>query len=95
MCLFFVRLNLQFVFILSNQLESAKSSNCDDQQSIISSHWTRISPETKVERITLSRDSQEFLEVRKRFYKTMPEDEKVIMKIQRVQNPYMWDRFQR
>ena len=43
-------------------------------------------------RVKLSPDSEEFKEVERRFRETMPKDKATLVKIERVQNPYMWEK---
>ena len=46
-------------------------------------------------RVKLPPDSEEFKKVERRFRETMPEDEAILVEIKRVQNPYMWEKFNR
>ena len=43
-------------------------------------------------RVKLFPDSEEFKKVERRFRETMPEDKATLVKIKRVQNPYMWEK---
>ena len=58
------------------------------------SHWSSMPPTRKYQRVPLSRRSDEFKEVEKLFKKSIKRNV-VIVGIERVQNPFMWEKYQR
>lgn len=60
----------------------------------VPSHWSSMPPKTQYKRVLLTTNSSEFKEVETLFMKTIKKTV-VIKSIERVQNPYMWDKYQR
>ena len=58
------------------------------------SHWSSMPLTRKYQRVPLSRRSDEFKEVEKLFKKSIKRNV-VIVGIERVQNPFMWEKYQR
>ena len=58
------------------------------------SHWSSMPPTRKYQRVPLSRLSDEFKEVEKLFKKFIKRSV-LIVGIERVQNPFMWEKYQR
>ena len=58
------------------------------------SHWSSMPPKRQYQRVPLSRFSVEFKEVEKLFKKSI-ERSVLIVGIERVQNPFMWEKYQR
>ena len=60
----------------------------------MSSKWSSMPSGTQYKRVSLSCLSQEFKDVEKLFKGSMKRSVK-ILKIERVQNPFMWEKYQR
>ena len=73
--------------MLSTQQTKAKDSH-------LPSNWSLMPSNTQYVRVRLSRSSQEFKDVEKLFRKSMKRSVE-ILKIERVQNPFMWEKYQR
>ena len=58
------------------------------------SHWSSMLSKREYQRVSLSRLSEEFNEVEKLFKKSIKRSV-VIVGIERVQNPFMWEKYQR
>jgi len=58
------------------------------------SHWSSMPPKRQYQRVPLSRLSDEFKEVEK-FFKRSIKRSAGITGIERVQNPFMWEKYQR
>ncbi|XP_068694759.1 zinc finger CCCH-type antiviral protein 1-like isoform X2 [Montipora foliosa] len=58
------------------------------------SHWSSMSSETQYKRVPLSSLSDEFKEVEKLFRKSIKKSVE-ILRIERVQNSFMWEKYQR
>jgi len=59
----------------------------------IPSHWFPMPPGAQYRRITLTRSSGEFKDVEQLFKRTMNDDYVVIVNIDRVQNPFMMEKY--
>ncbi|XP_073241982.1 uncharacterized protein [Porites lutea] len=57
-------------------------------------HWSSMQSKRQYQRVSLSRLSEEFKEVEKLFKKSIKRSV-VIVGIERVQNPFMWEKYQR
>ena len=57
-------------------------------------HWSSMSSEMQYERVQLSPRSDEFKEVKKLFTKSIKKSVE-ILRIERVQNPFMWEKYER
>jgi len=55
-------------------------------------HWSSMEPKEKFRRFKLEANSNEFEGVERLFRETMKED-KVIVSIERVQNPFLWEKY--
>ena len=73
--------------MLSAQQMKAKDSH-------LPSNWSLMESETQYKRVLLSCLSQEFKDVEELFKESMKRSAK-ILKIERVQNPFMWGKYQR
>ena len=73
-------------------MPSAQRTKAKD--SPLPSNWSFMSPETQYDRVPLSCLSDEFKDVEKIFRKSMKRSVE-ILKIERVQNPFMWEKYQR
>ncbi|XP_074636892.1 protein mono-ADP-ribosyltransferase PARP12-like isoform X1 [Acropora palmata] len=73
--------------MLSAQQTKAKDSH-------LPSKWSSMPSETQYKRVSLSCLSPEFKDVEKLFKESMKRSVK-ILKIERVQNPFMWEKYQR
>ena len=73
--------------MLSTQQTKAKDSH-------LPSNWSSMPSKTQYKRISLSCLSEEFKDVEKLFRKSMKRSVE-ILKIERVQNPFMWEKYQR
>lgn len=62
-------------------------------QSRVPKHWSPMLPSEKYTRVTLELYSKEFTEVEELFLASM--HDAVIEKIDRLQNPFMWEKYQR
>ncbi|KAL9987965.1 hypothetical protein ACROYT_G002352 [Oculina patagonica] len=60
----------------------------------VPSHWSPMSPSKKYKRVPLEAFSSEFKEV-EQFFKSRMETNVVINSIERVQNPFVWESYQR
>ena len=58
------------------------------------SHWAPMPSTMLYQRVPLSRRSDEFKEVKKLFKKSIERSVRIIG-IERVQNPFMWEKYQR
>ena len=58
------------------------------------SHWSSMLSKRQYQRVPLSRLSEEFKEVEKLFKKSIKRGV-VIVGIERVQNPFMWEKYKR
>ena len=58
----------------------------------IPDHWSSMAPNAKYVLVKLEVNSVEFKEVEKLFRKTM-KDEGVIVSIERVRNPFLWEKY--
>ena len=61
-------------------------------KSNVPSHWSSMPPSEQYTRVTLVPSSGEFKDVEKLFRKSM-NDYVVIERIDRVQNPFMWEKY--
>ena len=73
--------------MLSTQQTKAKDGH-------LPSNWSSMPSNTQYVRVCLSRSSQEFKDVEKLFRKSMKRSVE-ILEIERVQNPFMWEKYQR
>ena len=73
--------------MLSTQQAKAKDSH-------LPSNWSSMPFKTQYKRVSLSCSSEEFKDVEKHFRKSMKRSVEVL-KIERVQNPFMWEKYQR
>ena len=73
--------------MLSAQQTKAKDSH-------LPSKWSSMPSETQYKRVSMSCLSPEFKDVEKLFKESMKRSVK-ILKIERVQNPFMWEKYQR
>ncbi|XP_074636867.1 uncharacterized protein LOC141895017 isoform X2 [Acropora palmata] len=71
---------------------SAEQTKAKDSH--LPSNWSSIPSETQYKRVSLSCLSEEFKDVEKLFRKSMKRSVE-ILKIERVQNPFMWEKYQR
>ena len=85
-CLFFFRCSRP-ESIPSGQRTNAKDSH-------LPSNWSSMPSKTQYKRVSLSRLSEEFKDVEKLFMKSIRHSV-VLLKIDRVQNPFMWEKYQR
>ncbi|XP_067017320.1 serine-rich adhesin for platelets-like isoform X2 [Acropora muricata] len=71
---------------------SAEQTKAKDSH--LPSNWSSMPSETQYKRVCLSCFSEEFKDVEKLFRKSMKRSVE-ILKIERVQNPFMWEKYQR
>ena len=64
------------------------------KDSHLPSNWSSMLSNAHCERVSLSCSSEEFKDVEKLFKGTMKHSVK-FLKIERVQNPFMWEKYQR
>ena len=57
------------------------------------SHWSSMASDVKFERVEVDVTSDEFKSVERLFRKTMKNDQAVIVSIERVQNPFLWEKY--
>ena len=55
-------------------------------------HWSSMTPDTQYIRVTLTTSSQEYKEVEQLFQKSI-NNHTSIERIERVQNPFMWEKY--
>ena len=54
-----------------------------------------MAPGKEFERYKLPPNNTEYLKIEELFRKTVPESKAVIVAIERVQNPFMWEKYMR
>lgn len=57
------------------------------------SHWSSMAFGVKFMRVEVDVTSNEFKGVERLFRKTMKNDQAVIVSIERVQNPFLWEKY--
>ena len=67
-------------------------SKGSEKYKYVPSHWSAMPPNSRYERVTISADSSEFQGVEHLFRRTM-NDYVVIVRIERVQNPFMMEKY--
>lgn len=85
-------------FVTGNDIKRPESmlpaQKTKAKDSHLPSNWSSMLSNAHCERVSLSCSSEEFKDVEKLFKGTMKHSVK-ILKIERVQNPFMWEKYQR
>lgn len=89
------RLIKRFYRRRSHNLEPSKAQqDRETESSHLPAHWSPVPSKTKYKRVPLDPASPEFKEVENLFRKSMNRSVKKIS-IDRVQNPFMWEKYSR
>ncbi|XP_068723405.1 uncharacterized protein [Montipora capricornis] len=81
-------------FVSSDDIQTMKRSKTMLPAKQLPAHWSSMSSEIPYERVQLSPLSDEFEDVKKLFTKSIQKIVE-ILRIERVQNPFMWEKYQR
>ncbi|KAJ7337280.1 poly ADP-ribose polymerase [Desmophyllum pertusum] len=76
--------------VLSSQGKPGKGATSDK----VPSHWSSMPSDEQYKRVALTAMSSEYKEVEMLFKRTMKKNV-TINSIERVQNPFMWEKYQR
>ena len=86
---------IDFLFDRSKTMLPAKQQRQKKTRTLqLPSHWSSMSSETQYKRVPLSSLSDEFKDVEKLFRKSIKKSVE-ILRIERVQNSFMWEKYQR
>ena len=64
-----------------------------DKAEKLPANWCPMAPKEQYKRVELDPNSTEFRDVETLFRKTMETDVSIIATIERVQNPFLWEKY--